>query len=77
MCGVIGACFLAITINSTHTMLTHSRYDPSGLGDSKGVKLTETKFSLWLEDAREMLLKVTDGPQIVVCSSMGCWVSVV
>lgn len=57
-------------------MMVHSRYDPSGLGESEGVKLTDTRFSLWLEDAREMLVNVADGPQIVVCSSMGCWVSV-
>lgn len=50
-------------------------YDPSGLGESEGVSLTDTKFSLWLEDAKEMLLKVTDSPQIVVCSSMGCWLT--
>ncbi|KAG0729421.1 Mycophenolic acid acyl-glucuronide esterase, mitochondrial [Chionoecetes opilio] len=42
------------------------RYDPSGLGESEGVKKTETRFSLWLEDAQEMLLNATDGPQIVV-----------
>lgn len=54
----------------------HSRYDPSGLGESEGVSLMESKFSLWLEDAKEMLLKVAVNPQIVVCSSMGCWVSI-
>ncbi|KAK8743015.1 hypothetical protein OTU49_001489 [Cherax quadricarinatus] len=51
------------------------RYDPSGLGKSEGVKMTETTMSLWLEDATEMLLKMTDGAQIVIASSMGCWIS--
>ncbi|XP_050740348.1 palmitoyl-protein thioesterase ABHD10, mitochondrial-like [Eriocheir sinensis] len=51
------------------------RYDPSGLGESQGVSMTDTRFSLWLEDANEMLLKVADSPQIVVCSSMGCWLT--
>ncbi|XP_045596027.1 palmitoyl-protein thioesterase ABHD10, mitochondrial [Procambarus clarkii] len=51
------------------------RYDPSGLGKSEGIKMTETTMSLWLEDATEMLLKMTDGPQIVLASSMGCWIT--
>lgn len=54
---------------------SYIRYDPSGLGESKGVHPIETTMSLWLEDATEMLLKVTDGPQIVIASSMGCWLS--
>lgn len=71
------ASFLCQVVTNTHTMTVHSRYDPSGLGDSQGLKLTETSFSLWLEDAKEILSKVAEGPQIVICSSMGCWVSVV
>ena len=56
-------------------IILNSRYDPSGLGESEGVNKTEARFCLWLDDAKEMLLNVTDGPQIVICSSMGCWVS--
>lgn len=51
------------------------RYDPSGLGESEGMTKAETRFSIWLEDAKEMLLNVAEGPQIVICSSMGCWIT--
>ncbi|XP_064104785.1 palmitoyl-protein thioesterase ABHD10, mitochondrial-like isoform X1 [Macrobrachium nipponense] len=51
------------------------RYDPSGLGESKGVKITQVTFSHWVRDAREILLRVTEGPQLVVCSSMGGWIT--
>ncbi|KAG7171772.1 Mycophenolic acid acyl-glucuronide esterase-like [Homarus americanus] len=51
------------------------KYDPSGLGDSEGVELTEARMSSWVEDAREIIIKVSDGPQIIVASSMGCWIS--
>lgn len=56
-------------------VLLNSRYDPSGLGESEGVNKIEARFSLWLDDAKEMLVNMTEGPQIVICSSMGCWVS--
>ena len=56
-------------------MVFGCRYDPSGLGDSEGRTKAETRFSIWLEDAKEMLLNVAEGPQIVICSSMGCWVN--
>ncbi|KAK7076410.1 Mycophenolic acid acyl-glucuronide esterase, mitochondrial [Halocaridina rubra] len=51
------------------------RYDPSGLGESEGVHVTETLFSMWVQDAKEILLRATDGPQLVVGSSMGGWIS--
>lgn len=54
---------------------SYVRYDPSGLGESEGVPITETRLSLWLEDATEMLLKMSHGPQVVIASSMGCWIS--
>lgn len=51
-----------------------ARYDPSGLGETEGVKQTETTLTVWLEDAAQVLSNLTDGPQLVVASSMGGWV---
>lgn len=51
------------------------RYDPSGMGESEGVDVKEVLFSQWIQDAKEVLLRVTDGPQLVVGSSMGGWIS--
>ncbi|XP_047500905.1 palmitoyl-protein thioesterase ABHD10, mitochondrial-like [Penaeus chinensis] len=51
------------------------RYDPSGLGETKGVKQSETNLTVWLEDAAQVLSNLTDGPQLVVASSMGGWIS--
>lgn len=56
-------------------MLFGFRYDPSGLGESEGMTKAEARMSIWLEDAEEMLLNVAEGPQIVIGSSLGCWVS--
>ena len=36
--------------------------------------MTQVTFSHWLEDAKNVLLRATDGPQLVVASSMGGWV---
>ncbi|KAK4315252.1 hypothetical protein Pmani_013523 [Petrolisthes manimaculis] len=54
---------------------SYVRYDPSGLGESRGVKPMHSDFSLWVEDASQILQHVTEGPQIIVASSMGCWVT--
>ncbi|KAK4291952.1 hypothetical protein Pmani_035249 [Petrolisthes manimaculis] len=56
--------------------LSFLRYDPTALGESEG--LTERKdarFAHWLQDAEEVLLQLTDGPQLVIGSSMGGWIA--
>ncbi|XP_076048079.1 palmitoyl-protein thioesterase ABHD10, mitochondrial-like isoform X2 [Oratosquilla oratoria] len=52
------------------------RYDATGLGESANeVQLAEGRFTHWLEDAEHMLLNHTEGPQLVIGSSMGAWIS--
>lgn len=50
------------------------RYDPEGLGDSS-TSLEHLCFSHWVEDMEAILDHVTTGPQILIGSSMGAWIS--
>lgn len=48
------------------------RFDCRGHGQSSGV-FDETVLSDWAEDALDVIDRLTEGPQIVVGSSMGGW----
>ncbi|PZW49053.1 pimeloyl-ACP methyl ester carboxylesterase [Humitalea rosea] len=50
------------------------RLDYSGHGESGG-RFEEGSIGLWLADAESALLELTDGPQILVGSSMGGWIA--
>jgi len=50
------------------------RFDYSGHGQSSGA-FTEGCIGDWAEDARAALDALTDGPQILVGSSMGGWIA--
>lgn len=50
------------------------RFDYSGHGQSSGV-FTETCMGDWARDARDVIGTLTDGPQLLVGSSMGGWAS--
>lgn len=50
------------------------RFDYSGHGDSEGL-FEEGCIGRWFEDARAIIEAETDGPQILVGSSMGGWIS--
>lgn len=50
------------------------RFDYSGHGQSSGL-FTEGCISDWTADARAVLDDLTDGPQILVGSSMGGWIA--
>jgi len=50
------------------------RFDYSGHGQSSG-RFEEGSVAEWAEDAQDMLAAVTEGPLILVGSSMGGWVS--
>lgn len=50
------------------------RFDYSGHGDSSG-PFEEGCIGDWFEDARCVLETLTDGPQVLVGSSMGGWIS--
>ncbi len=51
------------------------RFDYSGHGESSGL-FEEGTLSLWLEDTLSVIDTLTEGPQILVGSSMGAWLMV-
>jgi len=50
------------------------RFDYSGHGGSSG-KFTDGSIGDWAEDAMAAISNLTDGPQVLVGSSMGGWIS--
>ena len=50
------------------------RFDYSGHGESGG-EFTDGCIGDWAQDASEMIAALTNGPQIIVGSSMGGWIS--
>ena len=50
------------------------RFDYRGHGASSG-NFEETSISDWLEDTKNIVLSLTSGPQILVGSSLGGWIS--
>ncbi len=52
--------------------LAYTRFDYSGHGNSKG-EFLECNISIWLQDSIDILCNITNGPQIIIGSSMGGW----
>ena len=50
------------------------RFDYQGHGASSG-RFVEGTIGAWLEDAQDVLDRVTEGPQILIGSSMGGWIA--
>jgi pimeloyl-ACP methyl ester carboxylesterase len=50
------------------------RFDYSGHGASGG-RFEDGTISRWLEDAEAVLTRLTEGPQVLVGSSMGGWIA--
>ncbi len=50
------------------------RFDYSGHGQSSG-EFTDGSIGDWAEDAAAAILTLTDGPQVLVGSSLGGWIS--
>jgi pimeloyl-ACP methyl ester carboxylesterase len=50
------------------------RFDYSGAGSSGG-RFEEGTFALWIEEALALLDTLTDGPMVLVGSSMGAWIA--
>lgn len=50
------------------------RFDYSGHGESSGA-FTQGSIGEWAEDAQEAIAALTHGPQVLVGSSMGGWIS--
>lgn len=56
--------------------LNFTRYDPTGIGETKGVRFSEARYSDWLFDASQMLEKVVNpGKTVVIGSSLGGWMA--
>ncbi|MFT5538804.1 MAG: pimeloyl-ACP methyl ester carboxylesterase [Alphaproteobacteria bacterium] len=54
--------------------LSYLRFDYTGHGHSEG-PFTEGTIGSWLQDALDVLDKLTKGPQILIGSSMGGWLA--
>lgn len=50
------------------------RFDYGGHGQSEGA-FTDGTIGAWADDAAEIVMALTDGPQILVGSSMGGWIA--
>lgn len=50
------------------------RFDYSGHGQSEGA-FTDGSIGDWAQDARAAITELTDGPQVLVGSSMGGWIA--
>ena len=51
-----------------------TRFDYSGHGRSGG-QFTEGSIGRWLKDSLTIIEEITEGPQVLVGSSMGAWIS--
>ena len=50
------------------------RFDYRGHGNSSG-SFEDTSISDWLDDTIKIIMELTSGPQILVGSSLGGWIS--
>jgi pimeloyl-ACP methyl ester carboxylesterase len=69
-----GAKALALDAFAERRGLAMLRFDYSGTGSSGG-KFEDGTLGVWLEDALAALDRLTDGPVILVGSSMGGWIA--
>lgn len=70
-----GSKAIAIDEHAAELGLSCTRHDYSGHGQSGGAFIDGT-ISRWLEESIAVFLKFTEGPQILVGSSMGCWIAI-
>jgi pimeloyl-ACP methyl ester carboxylesterase len=68
-----GTKALALADHCARRGYGYVRFDMRGHGDSSG-RFEETGPSLWRQDAISVLEALTEGPQILVGSSMGGWI---
>lgn len=64
----------AVAAHAAATGRAVTRFDYSGLGESDGAFLDGT-IGRWAADAEFILRTVTDGPQLLIASSMGAWIA--
>ncbi len=68
-----GTKALALADHCAKTGQACVRFDMFGHGESSG-RFQDGSISRWTEDAVEVITQLTEGPQILVGSSMGGWV---
>lgn len=73
MSDMTGTKALALENHCRQRGLNFVRFDYQGHGQSSG-KFAEGTIGLWAEDAVAVLDRITEGPQILVGSSMGGWI---
>ena len=69
-----GTKALALENWAKSQMRAFIRFDYSGHGSSGG-DFTDGTIGAWVEDALSVLAELTEGPQVLVGSSMGGWIS--
>src|SRR5687768_5392765 len=69
-----GAKAVAIDAFAERRGLAMLRFDYSGTGSSGGT-FDEGTLKRWIDEARAMAEQLTDGPMIVIGSSMGGWIA--
>lgn len=70
-----GSKAIAIDDHAVKLGLSCTRHDYSGHGQSGGAFIDGT-ISRWLAESIAVFLKFTEGPQILVGSSMGAWIAI-
>jgi pimeloyl-ACP methyl ester carboxylesterase len=69
-----GAKALALDAFAGRRGLAMLRFDYSGTGSSAG-RFEDGTLTLWLEEALSLIDQLTDGPLILIGSSMGGWIA--
>ncbi len=69
-----GTKALALEAHCLETGRAFLRFDYLGHGESSGSFADKGCISRWADDAQAVISAVTDGPQILVGSSMGGWI---
>ncbi len=78
-CGGFNSSMSGIKATTLETLcrtagLAYTRFDYSGHGQSQG-EFTQGSIDRWLADTLAILDHVTQGPQLLVGSSMGAWIA--
>jgi pimeloyl-ACP methyl ester carboxylesterase len=73
MSDMTGTKALALEEHCRRVGRAYTRFDYRGHGQSGG-RFVDGTIGLWADDALAVLDQVTDGPQVVVGSSMGGWI---
>ena len=69
-----GTKALALDAFAERSGVAMVRFDYSGTGSSGG-EFKDGTLALWLEEARDIVDQLTDGPLVLIGSSMGGWIA--